>query len=135
MNSDNTTKDEGQAIAAVHGPTEPLVRRWLVVEYCGHVLYRGHWFYLRRRRRHRNPDGGWGWLHDDDGLRQIAALLRSLGHACPDGARYSQDLAKWFYRQYPDGLRVVVDRDDRLWPNSPLCVTPHSIPASDPSDP
>lgn len=43
---------------------QPVVRRWLVAEYCGHDIYMGWHLYLRDTPKYqtRNEDGSWGWI-------------------------------------------------------------------------
>ena len=66
---------------------QPVVRRWLVVEYCGHDIYLGWHLYLRNDPGYqkRNKDGGWGWVRgpvwerDRRGNRMVEFFARSFG--------------------------------------------------------
>jgi hypothetical protein len=67
--------------------TPPLVRRWLVAEYCGHDIYMGWHLYLRDDPGYqkRNKDGGWGWLRgpvwerDRAGNKIVAFFAAAFG--------------------------------------------------------
>lgn len=66
---------------------QPVVRRWLIAEYCGHDIYMGWHLYMRENPgyQQRNENGDWGWIrgpvwgHRSRGNRVVEFFVRAFG--------------------------------------------------------
>lgn len=73
-----TLKQPAPAPVLVH----PVVRIWLVAEYCGSNFYTGWHLYLRETPgyQQRNEDGSWGWIRPGAiGRKHIVEFFATLG--------------------------------------------------------
>lgn len=66
------------------GQIVPVVRRFLITEFCANDIYNGWHLYLRdsKKRHQRNADGLWGWIRWRPGRSRshpFQAVLDELG--------------------------------------------------------
>lgn len=119
---------------------QPIVRAWLVVEFCAHNLFEGWHAYIREspKRGKRNANGEWGWVKSRDIKGdKVARLCAEVGITLKGDWTCDDDGLAEVAKRYPlpgrkrGGFPITIGdygRIERHCPNASGQVTASAAP-------